>query len=187
LRRDFVFVTGNAGKLREAESLLGYRPESFALDLPELQTLELHEILRGKARAAFAALGRPVLVEDVSLELAALGGFPGPLVKWMLAAIGPQGIAKTAAALGDVRARAVSGLAYLDATGGEEELRIFEGAAEGTLVLGRRGEHGFGWDEVFQPAGSPLTYAELTPAEKDPASHRGKAWRAFLAALEASG
>jgi inosine triphosphate pyrophosphatase len=185
LRRDFVFVTGNAGKLREAESLLGYPPESFALDLPELQTLDLHEILRGKARAAFATLGRPVLVEDVSLELAALGGFPGPLVKWMLAAIGAQGIAKTAAALGDTRARAVCGLAYLD--GGGEELRIFEGAAEGSLVLGRRGEHGFGWDEVFQPAGLERTYAELAPAEKDPLSHRGKAWRAFLAALGPSG
>lgn len=186
MRRDFVFVTGNAGKLREAESLLGYRPESFALDLPELQSLDLREILQAKARSAFAALGRPVLVEDVSLELVAMNGFPGPLVKWMLAAAGAQGIARTAVALGDTRVRAVCGLAYLDASNGSEELRLFEGAAEGILVEGRRGEHGFGWDEVFQPAGSGRTYAELTPAEKDPSSHRGKAWRAFLEALGAS-
>ena len=52
-----------------------------------------------------------------------------------------------------------------------------EGRTEGTLVLPGRGAHGFGWDPVFLPDGSALTFAELTGAEKGAVSHRGKAWR----------
>lgn len=181
MRRDFVFVSGNAGKLRELARLLGFAPEAAPLDLPELQSLDLTEILHAKAAAAWERLGRPVVVEDVGLELAGLNGFPGPLVKWMLAAVGPEGIARAALATGNPGARAVCGLAYCDGV----ETRLFTGAAEGTVVLPGRGELGFGWDPVFLPAGEQLTYGELPAARKDLIGHRGKAWRAFLAALDA--
>lgn len=179
MSRDFVFVTGSADKLREAERILGFPPASFRLDLPELQSLDLREILRAKVKAAYTQLRRPVVVEDVSFELVALNGFPGPMVKWMLEALGAEGLARVAHTLGDPRARAICGIAFHDG----ERTHFVEGRTEGVLVATRRGSSGFGWDPVFQPAGSALTYAELPPFEKDLVGHRGKAWRAFLAAF----
>ena len=181
MRRDFVFVTGSADKRREAARILGFEPAAHPLDLPELQSLELAAILKAKAEAAFGALGAPVLVEDVSFEIEAMNGFPGPLVKWMLAALGAEGLAHAALALGDGSAKAVCALAYFDG----QTLRTFEGETRGRLVAKARGGNGFGWDPVFQPQGSAQTFAELEPEDKDRHSHRGKAWRAFAAALAA--
>ena len=89
-----VFVTSSAHKHREAEAILAVRLERADLDLPEPQGLDVVAVARDKARAAYGLLGRPVLVEDTSLELAALGGFPGPLVRWLLEAAGPAAIAR---------------------------------------------------------------------------------------------
>jgi XTP/dITP diphosphohydrolase len=64
---DLVFATSNPGKLREAEAVLGRPLAHQSLDLPELQSLDLHEVLRAKLRAGWQALGRPVMVEDTGL------------------------------------------------------------------------------------------------------------------------
>jgi non-canonical purine NTP pyrophosphatase (RdgB/HAM1 family) len=140
-------------------------------------------VLAAKAAAALAATGRPVVVEETGLELAALGGFPGPLVRWMLEAVGAEGIARVARALGDTRARAVCVLAWTD---GERTLRG-RGETRGDLVLPPRGERGFGWDAVFVPEGEQRTYGELADADKDRLGHRGAAWRDLLGRLEAAG
>lgn len=177
-----VLVTGNSSKLAEARRLLP-RLESVAIDLAEIQSLDLEEVLRHKARAAAARVEGPIVVEETGLELAALGGFPGPLVKWMLEAIGPEGIARVAAAQGDTRATARCALLYLDGT---TEV-IGTGETTGRLVLPPRGEQGFGWDPVFEPEGSERTYGEMAPEEKDTLGHRGRAWRALVLALEEAG
>lgn len=169
----FVLVTGNRGKIAEARLALGADLEAIELDLPEIQSGDYLEVLRAKADEAWRRLGRPLVVEEAGLDLAALNGFPGPLVKWMLQAVGAEGIARTAAALEDVRAAARCFLLFKD---GDREV-VAEGRTEGTLVLPARGTHGFGWDPVFQPEGSRLTFAELTGVKKDAVSHRGKAWR----------
>ncbi|HTQ79504.1 MAG TPA: non-canonical purine NTP pyrophosphatase [Thermoanaerobaculia bacterium] len=172
----FVLVTGNPGKLAEARRLAGLDFEAVALDLPEIQSLDLLEVLAAKGEEAWRRLGRPLVVEEAGLSLAALNGFPGPLVKWMLDAVGAQGLARTALALGDPRATARCALLYRDA----RETVVAEGATHGTLVLPGRGTQGFGWDPVFQPEGESRTYGELSGAEKDGLSHRGRAWRALL-------
>ena len=177
----FVLVTGNAGKLAEARRLVGSQLQSIAVDLPEIQSLDLAEVLRAKAdEAARHAVGAFV-VEETGLELAALNGFPGPLVKWMLAAIGAEGIARLALAAGDTRVRARCRLLYRDP---EREVAA-EGVTAGTLVLPPRGEHGFGWDPVFLPDGESRTYGELADADKDRLSHRGRAWRRLAEDLAA--
>lgn len=169
----FVLVTGNPGKIAEARTALGMDIEAVEIDLPEIQSLDYREVLQAKAEEAWRRIGRPLVVEEAGLDLATLNAFPGPLVKWMLGAVGAEGIARAAAALGNVRAAARCFLLYKD---GDREI-VAEGRTEGTLVLPGRGSHGFGWDPVFLPEGSDRTFAELTGAEKDAVSHRGRAWR----------
>ena len=174
----FTLVTGNPDKRAEAERILGRPVDCVPLDLPEPQSLDLLEVLRAKGAEALRQLRRPVVVEETGLELAALNGFPGPLVKWMLAAVGPAGIARTALALGDARVTARCALLWTD---GEREV-IGEGTTEGTLVL-PRGAGGFGWDPAFLPAGEERTYGELPATDKDRLGHRGRAWRDLLGKL----
>jgi non-canonical purine NTP pyrophosphatase (RdgB/HAM1 family) len=177
--RAFVLVSGNRGKIAEARRVAGPDLEAVELDLPEVQSLDLLEVLAAKGEEAWRRLGRPLVVEEAGLELAAMNGFPGPLVKWMLEAVGAPGLARTAAALGNARATARCALLYRDAS----RTLIAEGLTEGSLVLPPRGGNGFGWDPVFLPDGEPRTFGELTGPDKDAVSHRGRAWRALLAKL----
>ena len=178
----YVLVTCNRGKLAEARRLAGPTLAAVEIDLPEIQSLDLLAVLRHKGEEAWRRLHRPLVVEEAGLDLAALGGFPGPLVKWMLEAAGAATIARAALALGDARAVARAALYYRD----PDRTLIAEGSSAGTLVLPARGDHGFGWDPVFQPAGHDRTFGELAGPEKDALSHRGKAWRQLLANLAAA-
>lgn len=170
-----LFVTGNPGKLREARRLWGRPLEALALDLPEIQSLDLEEVLSAKLEAARAAApaGGTIVVEEAGLELSALNGFPGPFVRYLLEAVGAEGIARIGVALGDRRVRAVCRLAWSD---GQRTL-VGRGECAGTLALPGRGEYGFGFDPVFVPDGSELTFGEMDESEKDVVSHRGNAWR----------
>jgi non-canonical purine NTP pyrophosphatase (RdgB/HAM1 family) len=175
----YVLVTGNPGKLAEARRLAGAGLGAVEMDLPEIQSLDLLEVLRHKGEDAWRRLRRPLVVEEAGLDLAAFGGFPGPLVKWMLEAAGAGTIARAALALGDPCAVARAALYYRDAA----RTLVAEGSTAGTLVFPGRGEHGFGWDPVFQAEGLHRTFGEITGPEKDALSHRGKAWRELLAKL----
>jgi non-canonical purine NTP pyrophosphatase (RdgB/HAM1 family) len=178
---DLVFVTSNSGKRREAEAVLGRPLDHCGLDLPEVQTLDLVEVVRGKARMAYEQLGRPVLVEDTALELVGLGGFPGPLIRWLLASVGPEGICRIASCFGESGATA---RCLVCATDGAEEI-FGEGVVEGTIVPEPRGGGGFGWDSAFVPAdGGVRTYGEMSEEEKNLISHRYKAFIALREALE---
>jgi len=170
---DFVLVTGNAGKRREAARILGFEPAVEPLDLPEIQSLDVGEVLEAKGEAAWRHLGRPLVVDETSLELAALGGFPGPLVKWLLEAVGAAGLSRIAHALGETRATARCWLLFFDG-----ERRLYgRGEVPGRLTPEPRGDRGFGFDPVFLPDGLEGTYAEISEGEKDRLGHRGQAWR----------
>ena len=179
----FTLVTGNRDKRAEAERILGAAVDCADEDLPEIQSLDLREVLLAKGREAWRRLRRPLVVEETGLELAALNGFPGPLVKWLLQAVGAEGIARLAIAANDPGVAARCALAY---TADGVSFVVAEGVTAGTLVLPPRGGHGFGWDPVFQPAGETRTYAELPAATKDEIGHRGRAWRALTLALGAA-
>lgn len=177
-----VLVTGNPDKIVEARRLCGTELRALDLDLPEIQSLDLVEVLRHKAASADRRVNGPLVVEETGLELDALNGFPGPLVKWMLTAIGAENLARLANRLGDDRATARCCLLYRDAA----TTIIGEGSTSGRLVSPPRGNHGFGWDPVFVPDGESRTYAELEPTQKDRLSHRGGAWRDLLRKLAAT-
>ncbi len=121
-------------------------------------------VAREKARAAFELLGRPVLVEDTSLELAALGGFPGPLIRWLLEAAGPAAIARMLDGFADRGARARCAAVAWD--GAREWLGV--GEVAGTIAREPAGASGFGWDVVFLPEwGGGRSYAEMAPRREE--------------------
>ena len=87
-------VTGNAGKLAEWHRLLPPNTtiESVDVDLPEIQSMDPEEIVADKAKRAFAVVGKPVVVEDVSAGLEALNGLPGPFIKFFLKRMGDDAL-----------------------------------------------------------------------------------------------
>lgn len=171
-----LFVTSSAHKLREAEAILAVRLERLHLDLPELQGLDVLAIARAKAHAAYREVGAPVLVEDTSLELAALGGFPGPLIRWLMEAAGPAALAPLLDGFTDRGATARCVAVVVD---GDREW-VGEGVVPGRIADRPRGAAGFGWDVVFVPAwDGRRTYAEMPAAEKNERSHRAAAFRAL--------
>ena len=164
-------VTTRREKAEEARRF-GFSVEQEALELPEPQSLDPSEVAAHKARAAWDLVRRPVVVEDSGLSIAAWGGFPGALVKWMEKSVGLPGIARMLEAFPDRSATARCALCYFDG------MRLVDALGEcpGTIARSPRGTAGFGWDALFIPDGEARTFAELPPAEKDAVSHRGRAW-----------
>jgi inosine triphosphate pyrophosphatase len=156
---------------------------SQSVDLPELQG-EPIDIAAEKCRLAAAQVGGAVMVEDTSLCFNALGGLPGPYIKWFLDKTGHTGLNNLLAAYPDKSAYAQCIFAF--SAGPGQEVRTFVGKTDGTIVPAR-GPTDFGWDPVFQPAGLSTTYAEMEKAEKNKISHRGRALALLRVWLDENG
>jgi inosine triphosphate pyrophosphatase len=120
------FITGNANKLREVKAILepGIEVRSQNLDLEEVQgTIE--EVTISKTRRAAELVDGPVLVEDTSLCYTALGGLPGPYIKWFMSRVGHQGLNNMLAAYEDKSAEAVCTFGYSPGRG--QEPILFQG------------------------------------------------------------
>jgi len=112
-------------------------------------------------------------VEDTCLCFNALGGLPGPYIKWFLKALQPSGLHRMLSSWEDKSAYALCTFAF--SPGGEnDEVVLFEGRTDGTIVS-PRGPPDFGWDPCFQPLGYEHTYAEMDKAVKNTISHRRRA------------
>jgi non-canonical purine NTP pyrophosphatase (RdgB/HAM1 family) len=167
----WLLVTSRPEKAEEARRM-GFPVEQRALDLPEPQALDPADVVESKARAAFDVLRSPLLVEDSGLAVAAWGGFPGALVKWMETTAGLDGIARMLDPFPDRGATAICVVALFDGS----VLRVSRGETRGQIVPAPRGAGGFGWDRLFVPEGDTRTFAEMPPGEKDRVSHRRRAW-----------
>ena len=174
---EVTFVTGNANKLKEVRAILGeehaerFVVSSAKVDLPELQG-EPHDIAREKARLAAQQLGGAVFTEDTSLCFNALGGLPGPYIKWFLEKLGHDGLNKLLAGFDDKTAYAQCVFGYCAGPG--EEPVVFDGRTPGRIVPAR-GPPDFGWDPIFEADGHGLTYAEMDKELKNSISHRYRA------------
>mmetsp|Transcript_50734 Transcript_50734/g.94498 ORF Transcript_50734/g.94498 Transcript_50734/m.94498 type:complete len:201 (-) Transcript_50734:882-1484(-) len=141
------FATGNQNKLKEVIQILGtehaerFTLEAVNIDLPELQGDPV-DIAKEKASLAAKQLGKPVVVEDTSLCFNALGGLPGPYIKWFLKELGPQGLPKLLVAFEDKTAYAQCIFGYCAGPG--EEAKVFVGQTPG-LIVDARGPTDFGW------------------------------------------
>lgn len=175
----FVLVTSNENKWREAQRILGRSLARAKLDLPEIQAATTAEVALHKARAAFAELKRPVVVEDAGIELRAFGGFPGPFIKYWEILGGLESICRAVDGPKDRGVVAVCALGVCTADGAY----IVEGRTEGTIAERPRGTGGFGWDAIFVPVGETRTFGEMTAEEKDRISHRRRAWEKLAASL----
>jgi len=189
-----VLATRNPGKAAELSRLLGFvaaRQETLRdhpeVPLPEEGGTSYRENALGKARAVNAALGVAALGDDSGLEVDALDAAPGirsaryagdPIddrrnLEKLLGAL--EGIAPEQRS---ARFRCV--LALVRSPGDEV---VVEGVCEGRITSALRGEGGFGYDPVFEPAGSLFTFAEMPEPTKDALSHRALAAAALRAAL----
>ncbi|KJA25507.1 hypothetical protein HYPSUDRAFT_37497 [Hypholoma sublateritium FD-334 SS-4] len=186
-QKALVFVTGNANKLREVKAILsqGGHPieiDSRALDIPEIQGTTV-EVARAKCQAAAELVGGPCITEDTALCYKALGGLPGPYIKHFMTELGHEGLNALLVGFPTKEAQAVCTFAY--SAGPGTEPMIFEGRTDGTIVPAR-GPKVFGWDAVFEPLDTGLTYAEMPSEQKNKISHRYKALdklRAYLQSL----
>jgi len=189
-----VLATRNDHKLRELSALM--RPHELdplpdGVELPPETGTTFAQNALLKARAAAAATGRPSVADDSGIEAAALRGAPGV---WSARYAGEgatddenlQKLLREVPADGDRRVTYVCALAYVE-PGGREE--VVHGRCEGRLATEPRGDGGFGYDPAFLPADvtDGRTMAELSDAEKDAISHRGRATRVLAAWLEERG
>lgn len=189
-----VVATGNAGKLREFRAILGDLPiELVSLaQVDEVvfpaEGLDYRDNAIAKARAVAQQLGLPAIADDSGLEVAALEGAPGPLsARYGGPELSDAGrVARLLEALRDVEGEARAARFYCVAalawpTG---EIETAEGVCPGSILRAPRGEGGFGYDPIFQPDGYEVGMAELSEAEKNRISHRGRALQALRGALE---
>lgn len=177
------FVTGNEMKYSEMAELIP-NLKQLDLDLPEIQEIDPKKIVKEKLSEAFtqSKLKGQFIIDDTSLVFEALGNLPGPLIKWFLKGLGLKGIADLVAKLNDTRAQATAIIGYAS---DPQKIQFFEGTLKGDIVSPRGA--GFGWDPIFQPEGSSLTFAEMGQTEKNRISHRSKAATKLVEYLKAYG
>lgn len=167
---DLVVVTTNPNKLDEINQILGTNHQVSKIDIPEIQSLDLDEVITQKAKDAYAKIKKPVIVEDISLEIKALNGLPGTFIKFFLKTLGTEGTVRLISGQ-TTDTKVTAAVAIYDG----QKLKIFKGIVCGTLSPKDRGAGGFGFDKVFIPEGFSQTYAEMPPELKNKISHRARA------------
>jgi XTP/dITP diphosphohydrolase len=191
----YVLATGNPDKAREIAEILGKEVELLPRppSVPEVdETGEtLLDNARLKAHALANATGLPAIADDTGLEVDDLGGDPGVRSARFAGegATYTQNVAKLLAELAtrtgrrSARFRTVAIAAW---PGGGEI--VADGRVDGVIANSPRGTSGFGYDPVFIPdEGDGRTFAEMSAAEKNSISHRGRAFASLARLLPADG
>jgi XTP/dITP diphosphohydrolase len=195
-----LIATSNAGKLRDfdgAAALLGIEiaciPNFASLPAVVEDGLTFEENAQKKAVSYSQYVpGEIVLGDDSGLEVDALGGAPG-VHSARYSADAPHLMnsntddqANNARLLREMRIipegkRTARFVCVIVAARDGYILEVFRGEVEGMILEAPRGKNGFGYDPLFYLPQIDKTFAELTPQEKAPFSHRGAAFRKFLA------
>ena len=187
-----IFATNNAHKLSEVQAVLG---DGYTLVTPREcgvteEIPEEQETLEGnasqKAHYLHDRTGLDCFADDTGLEVEALGGAPGVHSARYATdghdfAANNRLLLKNLQGVGNRRARFRTVIALI--LNGEEHL--FEGVVEGRIIDHETGHEGFGFDPLFVPDGCERTFAEMSAAEKNAISHRGRAVRKLAEYLHA--
>lgn len=157
---NITFITGNQSKADYLAKYLDFPINHTKIELDEIQSLDLKKVVEHKVLQAYKKVGKPVLVEDVSLEFKALGRLPGTFIRFYTEEMSFETICRTLDGLSrDATARCVFG--YYDG----DKIKYFEGHLDGTIAKHPAGENGFGWDKIFVPEGYDVTRASLNEAD----------------------
>lgn len=186
---NLIFATNNTHKLKEIRSLvsdnitiLSLRDAGINTEIPEdFETLE--ENANQKSRFIYDITGTNCFADDTGLEVDSLNGEPGVYsarysrmgdLQFPDMEVSKGNIHKLLLKLRNITERKARFRTVISLILDKQEF-VFEGVAEGTILRTPRGEEGFGYDPVFQPEGSSLSFAEMSLLEKNRLSHRGKA------------
>jgi XTP/dITP diphosphohydrolase len=183
-----VLASHNPGKLREIEALVGplgvavVSAGALGLPEPEESAPDFAGNARIKALAAAEASNCAALSDDSGFCVAALGGAPGVhSARWA----GPTkdfgaAMEQVHARMGDSEDQRAWFISALCLAWPDGHTETFLGRIGGTAVWPPRGDKGFGYDPMFMPSGSSLTFGEMDAAAKDEVSHRARAFAQML-------
>ena len=189
--KEIVFATNNLHKLSEIREIIGDKFKILSLkeigcneDIPETaNTLEGNAEI--KARYVKEHYGYDCFADDTGLEVDALGGEPGVLsaryagenhdsqANMNLLLKNMSGKKNRAARFRTVIALIIG-----------EELTLMDGIVEGEITHDRAGDSGFGYDPIFRPLESELTFAQMSSEDKNKISHRGRATAKLIVKLK---
>lgn len=185
-----VFATGNAGKIREINAIMAdtgmevisMKDAGIRTDIEENgSTYEENALIKAREVASFAKDGDIVMADDSGLEIDHLDKEPGIYSARYLGEdtsyrVKNADLIRRLEGVPDEQrtARFVCAIAAVLPDGRELTVRA---AIEGRIGYEEKGENGFGYDPIFYVPEFQKTTAELTEAEKNEVSHRGKALR----------
>lgn len=171
------FVSGNEFKIKEVQSILiedGIEIIPISLKIEELQTEDVHKLVRDKVLKAFDQIGKPVFVEHTGLYIKSLNEFPAGLTQIFWDKLKADKFAEFIGNLKDTSLTAKTIIGYCDG----KKIKFFEGSIGGRVPNKPVGNRDFQWDCVFIPDGYSVTFAEMGE-EKNKISMRRKAIDAF--------
>jgi XTP/dITP diphosphohydrolase len=199
--RTVWFMTGNAGKVREAKHALeplGFNVQQLVIegvDISEPQCDDLEIVTRSKLEQAHVHLPNQndgLMVEDAGLFVDHLNGFPGVYSAYVLKTIGCEGVLRL---LGEKPARGAEfqAVAALLIDG---NIHVSRGICRGVLAMNASGNEGFGFDPIFVPddihldgrvhSTNGLTFADVNLSVKEQFSHRRKALDGLIEQISTS-
>lgn len=174
------FITGNINKLKEFVNIFGKSSIVIthkSLQLPEIQAVDVAEVVEVKALHAFQEVKQPVIIEDTGLYIEKpMNGFPGALIKHYYERLGSSGICEIN---GGSNAYAETIIGYCE----YNMVRTFVGRTYGKIAHApQQGKYGFGWDDIFIPDSTEtfdnsmgLSFAQILPEQKNMISMRRQA------------
>jgi XTP/dITP diphosphohydrolase len=176
-------ATTNDKKVEGVKNILGIEVEKISLDLPEIQSVNVEDVVTFSAKDAYAKAGKPVLVNDTGFFIDAWKGLPGALITWFTKyTVGIKGLLKMLETEDNRKATAKTTYAFFDG----KEVHIFTGEISGTLTREERGTNGFEWDSIFIPDGYDKTFGEMLPSEKDAVPYYKSALLKLKESIEAN-
>ena len=176
------FITTNGNKVKEAKEILkSLQMKQLEREYPEVQSDSSVEVIRF-AMDFLQNEKKPLILEDTSLFVESLKGFPGAYASYVQKTIGNGGILALMKDSKNRKAYFETAIGYLPLL--SENTKIFAAKCYGTIAYEKRGENGFGYDPIFIPEESDKTFGEMSTEEKNLYSHRAKAFKKLKAWLE---
>lgn len=191
--KELIFATNNPHKLKEIREIIGNQFRVLGLSeigfneeiIEDAPTIEGNASL--KSWFIYNKFGIDCFADDTGLEIDALAGRPGvKSARYAGEECNPENnILKVLNELRSKSDRRARFRTVISLIMGGKELK-FEGTVEGMILHEKRGDSGFGYDPVFLPDGSSLSFAEMLADDKNKISHRGRAMQKLIDHLKHS-